>query len=161
MYRFYDASSYFEIHKSVILKVEDLLESLSNKERRKLLTLIRSNNFIPKETLKGMLTHYGDRQVCDRKKLDDTVKIHKLYEKVNISETDYNHHWNYNHLDQKSKHHEMNVIAKPPRQDNKTYINRGGGHDNYNTIRYPSKKRKTAWKRFWKLFPHLKENKDN
>ncbi len=32
------------------------------------------------------------------------------------------------------------------------------GNSNRNKIRYPRKCRKTAWKRFYKLFPHLKEN---
>jgi hypothetical protein len=45
---------------------------------------------------------------------------------------------------------------KPERKDNKTYINFGSGSSGSSMIRYPSKKRKTAWKRFYKLFPHLK-----
>lgn len=43
------------------------------------------------------------------------------------------------------------------RKDNKTYINYGSGHHHSYTIRYPKKVRKTAWKRFYKLFPHLKK----
>ena len=47
------------------------------------------------------------------------------------------------------------------RKDNK-YVMVGSGGSNKNTIRYPSKKRKTAWKRFYKMFPHLdpKNKKD-
>lgn len=50
---------------------------------------------------------------------------------------------------------------KPERKDNK-YVMVGSGGSNKNTIRYPSKKRKTAWKRFYKIFPHLdpKNKKD-
>lgn len=33
----------------------------------------------------------------------------------------------------------------------------GSGGSNRNKIRYPKKCRKTAWKRFYKLFPHLKK----
>lgn len=41
------------------------------------------------------------------------------------------------------------------RRDNKT--NKvGSGGSNSNKIRYPKKCRKTAWKRFYKLFPNLK-----
>jgi hypothetical protein len=47
-------------------------------------------------------------------------------------------------------------MVKLPRQDNKDYINEGSRHSNTNKIRYPRKSRKTAWKRFYRLFPHLK-----
>jgi hypothetical protein len=40
------------------------------------------------------------------------------------------------------------------RKDNKDYIN-GSGYPQGNSIRYPRKCRKTAWKRFYKLFPKL------
>ena len=53
----------------------------------------------------------------------------------------------------------MNAVEHIERKDNSTYINRGSGNSNRNKIRYPKKCRKTAWKRFYKLFPHLaKEN---
>lgn len=42
-----------------------------------------------------------------------------------------------------------------PRRDNKD-VKVGSGGSNKNKIRYPKKCRKTAWKRFYKLFPHLK-----
>lgn len=46
-------------------------------------------------------------------------------------------------------------MPKPDRRDNKhTHV--GSSGDNRNKIRYPKKCRKTAWKRFYKLFPHLK-----
>jgi len=53
----------------------------------------------------------------------------------------------------------MIMQGKPQRvrKDNKTEINCGSGGSNRNKIRYPKKCRKTAWKRFYKLFPHLKE----
>lgn len=41
------------------------------------------------------------------------------------------------------------------RRDNKDVLV-GSGWSNINKIRYPKKCRKTAWKRFYKLFPHLK-----
>ncbi len=46
------------------------------------------------------------------------------------------------------------------KQDNKdTTV--GGGGSNRNKIRYPKKCRKTAWKRFYKLFPLLDPNKSD
>jgi hypothetical protein len=46
-------------------------------------------------------------------------------------------------------------------RDNKDQIVYKGGHSNPNKIRYPRKARKTAWKRFYKLFPHLKPSTNN
>ena len=43
------------------------------------------------------------------------------------------------------------------RKDNGSEINYGSRRSNRNKIRYPKKVRKTAWKRFHKLFPHLKK----
>lgn len=43
------------------------------------------------------------------------------------------------------------------RQDNKTSLNIGNGRGGLNSIRYPKKVRKTAWKRFYKLFPNLQK----
>lgn len=51
-------------------------------------------------------------------------------------------------------------MPKRPRQDNKNFINRGSGMGNRNPIRYPKKCRKTAWKRFYKLFPKLKPEEE-
>jgi hypothetical protein len=45
---------------------------------------------------------------------------------------------------------------KKSERDNKDVMV-GSSGDNINKIRYPKKCRKTAWKRFYKLFPHLKE----
>lgn len=48
-------------------------------------------------------------------------------------------------------------MPKPDRRDNKhTYSHGTGNGFNRNRVRYPRKCRKAAWKRFYKLFPHLK-----
>jgi len=54
-------------------------------------------------------------------------------------------------------------MPKRPRQDNKDFVNvqQSGCYEaNRNKIRYPKKNRKTAWKRFYKLFPHLKPQEE-
>ena len=70
--------------------------------------------------------------------------------------------WTYyrgNKLDLKERYNKM---PKRPRQDNKDFLNTQETYSgNRNKIRYPRKKRKTAWKRFWKLFPHLKPEDDD
>lgn len=51
-------------------------------------------------------------------------------------------------------------MPKNPRQDNKTYLC-GSGWSNACRTRYPKLVRKTAWKRFYKLFPHLDPKNKN
>ena len=58
-------------------------------------------------------------------------------------------YWPYNSL------YKRNWNVKEGR-DNKD-VRVGSGGENKNSIRYPKKCRKTAWKRFYKLFPHLKK----
>lgn len=57
------------------------------------------------------------------------------------------------------------TMPRPPKKDNKTYRN-GSGRAKYmyhyserSILRFPKKKRKTAWKRFYRLFPHLKKQR--
>ena len=69
--------------------------------------------------------------------------------------------WTYyrgNKLDLKERYNKM---PKRPRQDNKDFLNKQEMYSgNRSKIRYPRKARKTAWKRFYKLFPHLKPKGD-
>jgi hypothetical protein len=48
-------------------------------------------------------------------------------------------------------------MPKPERKDNKD-VRVGSGGGSSSSIRYPKKVRKTAWKRFHKLFPNLKNS---
>jgi hypothetical protein len=52
--------------------------------------------------------------------------------------------------------------GSPPKEsrDNKTVRVGNGRNKNPNTIRFPKKCRKTAWKRFYKLFPNLENEKN-
>ena len=67
------------------------------------------------------------------------------YKKYNTHHTDINY----------------SLMPKEPKQDNKNPLsNYPTNYYNSNTIRYPKKCRKTAWKRFYKLFPVLKYTQD-
>lgn len=55
---------------------------------------------------------------------------------------------------------DYNSMPDNPKQDNKTYKSGGGPNWNSKTIRYPKKCRKTAWKRFYRLFPDLKPDEE-
>lgn len=63
---------------------------------------------------------------------------------------------------ERGKYHKMLIDSNkgtPPmdKRDNKA-MKVGSGGGNKNKIRYPKKCRKTAWKRFYKLFPMLDPN---
>jgi hypothetical protein len=134
---------------------------LSSGEYRTLSTLVRSNGPWSMKGITSMesVIHIAKHQ---SKPLATAKKIVALYRLADISETDWHKHWEVMRYDQAKINQEYKSMARPPRQDNKTYLNKQKtwGASNRNMIRYPRKKRKTAWKRFYKLFPHLNpENK--
>lgn len=94
-----------------------------------------------------------------RKSLVVAKGIVSIYEEAGVEEKNWSKHWKYYRLDQKEIRDGYKHMSKPPRQDNKTYLNKSPYPfaDNRNKIRYPRKVRKTAWKRFYRLFPHLME----
>jgi len=83
----------------------------------------------------------------------------RCWDLYNLISDDYRailNHWFKAFEEQQTLHKSYSKMQKPPRQDNKTYYNRQERWgSNRNKIRYPKKKRKTAWKRFYRLFPHL------
>lgn len=138
---------------SIINDIDEKINLLTRKERRTLLSLIRSNCFFKKENL----IYYKEVSHVNYKGL---IKIHELYEKVGLTEELYYLHWSHNYADQKSLNRNYDDMVKPLRKDNKDYINYGSGGGNRSSIRYPKKCRKTAWKRFYKLFPKLKPKEE-
>lgn len=148
----------------LVEKVDNQLQSLNKKDKSKLMSLIRKDHAKSKKELsnslkivfmmRGVKTWYRNIQ--------NASIIISLYEKAEVNEIEMINHWEYYRQKQIELHKRMNSMAKPKRQDNKTYINRGSEGSNANSIRYPKKCRKTAWKRFYRLFPHLKpEISDN
>lgn len=106
-------------------------------------SLIKNKKYLPGDFLKNV-------------KIADA--IYRILSNIGISDNDIHIYWMYNRLPQKESHDEYsnNGMKNLPKQDNKSYIAKGNGHSHMNKIRYPKKCRKTAWKRFYKLFPHLK-----
>jgi hypothetical protein len=141
--------------------VKDVIrEKLSKKELHQLLSLCKKYYPLPFHVLKGQEDYLKNNKknslgIYCYKKLLDVRKIHTLYQKAGVVEADYLAHWTTERTVQRIKHDEYNRGLKPERKDNKTYLNRGNGCSNANKIRYPKKVRKTAWKRFYKLFPSL------
>src|ERR1035437_282445 len=149
-------------NKIAIDKVNRLITlNLSYREKRKLISLIRTYNVRSKEAVKNINSLLYVKINGDyRKHLEKAAEIIKLYEKAGLVETEWVSHWEYHIKDQHIKHFEAKSNIKVIRQDNKNYINRGNGDSYSGDIRYPNLKRKTAWKRFYKLFPSLKPTEE-
>jgi len=93
----------------------------------------------------------------ENKKLSEIKEIFQYLDNEGI--TDYAM-WNKAYIRRYIQKSEYNRKPIRVRKDNKTSINWGSGGGNRSSIRYPKKCGKTAWKRFYKLFPHLKENNE-
>jgi len=83
-----------------------------------------------------------------------------LARKMNLLEDELVIEWLYFKHERRIERRFYNSMPKRNRSDNKDHKSGSGfSNGNANTIRYPKKCRKTAWKRFYKLFPHLKNKK--
>ena len=87
----------------------------------------------------------------------DVLEIRRLFKRLGFSDKDALYFWSDCHMEyffQKQAY-----LRKPAqvKKDNKDCFASTRWNSNKNKIRYPRKVRKTAWKRFYKLFPHLKE----
>lgn len=160
----------------MVVKITDELikEKLSRDESRELLILIRKEAIPPIlflgdrpsliEYFENLQTNFQNYTEKDYKiygktieMVKDKLRIKELYERVSPDLYGCMIHWNLSWNDQKKKNQEYNSMKKLPKQDNKTYLSerKSGYRSNANKIRYPKKNRKTAWKRFYRLFPHL------
>jgi len=131
-------------------------DSLPPKKMKRLIHLIRSTYPWSSEGVK-LIEEFNPS--THGKSLVVAKGIISIYEEAGVEEKDWSKHWEYYRLHQKEIRDGYKRMAKPPRQDNKTYLNKSPHPfaDNRNKIRYPRKVRKTAWKRFYRLFPHLLE----
>lgn len=93
-------------------------------------------------------------------KIQELSEIYSLGHMLGYTHEEIWSKWTSNHLQQKELSGEYHKHPVRERKDNKTVINYGRSNTiQRGWLRYPKKKRKTAWKRFYKLFPHL--NKSN
>jgi hypothetical protein len=144
-----------------------ILEKLSKKEAHELLSLCSQHFPFPFKIIKEQ----HDQVVKEKnpskyggfylKRLKQLKRIHDLYLRVTPDETDYMSHWHIMRSIQSEKGRIYKHNDKPERKDNKDSYNYGN-HDSrgISSVRFPSKKRKTAWKRFYKLFPSLKPKEE-
>ena len=148
----YDGASVAEIDSLVAT-------TLSSEDQRTLNTLIRKLHVYTKLGIESERNTFKDFPSIDKERiarLDEAIKVHSLYDKAGIDEKLRIVHWDMTYNIHLLNHRFYTENTKPERKDNKSYINYGNRDGKAGRIRYPSKKRKTAWKRFYKLFPHLK-----
>jgi hypothetical protein len=138
---------------------KNIEEKLSRKEIRELLKLcgtyfpfplsiLLEQEKLVKSTKKNR-SMFGGQYL---KKIKECRRIHSLFLKVTSSEEEYLAHWHIIKASQSEIGREYKHNDKPERKDNKTSINYGNGKSNMRDVRFPSEKRKTAWKRFYRIF---------
>lgn len=132
------------------------------KDERKLWALC-SKNFFSWWHLKDFTIDGEYEKIKEWKKYGnwrdkERVEILLLFKKLKYTDEDARRYWFKAYEEHKLVRAEYNRKPKDKRQDNKDYYN-GNGGSNSNKIRYPKKCRKTAWKRFNKLFPNAKRKK--
>lgn len=135
--------------------VDTQIETLDRKDKRKLMSIIRLRPYMSKDVYTSNVVYIDSMGGKMKDTLTDTKIVHDIYDKLGIGDIDRKCHWVYYKYEQFYLHADTKKMAKEPRKDNKSYINYGNRDGRMGIIRYPSKKRKTAWKRFYKLFPHL------
>ena len=134
------------------MKFDIELPNLNRKKRRRLLFLVSNLSqviFLSLPTLGDWKADtHGEENVAMLK------EIHGLFDITGFSSEERQHFFKVYRWERRKDH--VNYDAKPikEKKDNKDFYN-GGGGSNKNKVRYPKKCRKTAWKRFAKLFPHL------
>lgn len=136
--------------------------------------IITRIEFVPKQSIQeyyNFKTQYflslTKNKTCDVKYLKNIAEEKKIYElaiELQLDSIEFHMMW-YNCYNEKLDN-KQTYSAKPLKEgrDNKDVLNLSKHPGDYtgNTIRYPKKNRKTAWKRFYKLFPKLdpKNKKD-
>jgi hypothetical protein len=115
-------------------------------------------------TLMGEL-HQMDRETVELRKNDKTyhyygldeinkyVELYKIIDKLEIHPDIVNRLWSRLQQASRKRKAQYNRKPIPVRKDNPNLYGgefRGGGY-----LRIPRRSKKNAWKRFYKLFPHL------
>lgn len=133
---------------------------MKDREKKKLLKIVNSfcrRNFYMKRVEDVEIfpnVYWSERQ-------KETNQIHKIFDMLGYDEESRKDYWDNLRLERMQKdsllfRHVVGPIRRE-RRDNKDRPV-GSGGDNRNKIRYPKKVRKTAWKRFYKIFPSLAPN---
>jgi len=140
-----------------IEEIEDIIESLPKPLKRKFLRGISTFYLATRDQLKNMIENEAFYIRYDGDRIATTIFIYGIYEALGINDKEIEKHWKHVRKAQAELHWSYSAMAKNPRQDNKDSLNHGNGQCNAYSLRRPKLCRKTAWKRFYKLFPRLKK----
>lgn len=126
--------------------------ALKRRQERKFKTLMRSLVPVPQISWDANpATFSASRRSRDRAKY---FEVYHLAHEKGLSEDQLRKEWMQESRERLRRHAEYRLKPVQSRQDNKDQ-RVGSGGSNRTTIRFPKECRKTAWKRFWKLFPAL------
>lgn len=140
------------------------MKELNKKARKKLNQLIGRHGYWGERSARD---YYNDIRDAKPESLYSKIKCrvknileaHKIFNEYGWNEAERTEYWRDWLEQRKEKHSLYNSMPSPPRKDNKDYINYGSGSGNSGWLRYPKNVRKTAWKRFLKLFPFAKDKR--
>jgi hypothetical protein len=137
-----------------------------DKKLRRIRWLVKNYGYVSAITARNYTQNCFSFEKC---RYIGFMEAHKLFDELKFTEGDRVAYWRSCTDDYHKKRGRLatgfyklyNSMPSPPRKDNKDYFSTGGsdpcsrrwGGNFYPTIRYPKKVRKTAWKRFLKLFP--------
>lgn len=131
--------------------LESLQDKLSRDQYRKCCFLMRTQPAVTEDILISQVDTFRSTQFDYVGSLD----IYRFLKQIGFSVDEIYSLWMINRTSHCERRLNLKAMKHPPKQDNKD-ITIGSGGSNKNKIRYPKKCRKTAWKRFYKLFPNLK-----
>ncbi len=141
--------------------IKELSDIKNKKTVRRLKFLMSKHSYVPKyQILKWQVASlrpytYNKEYL---KVWNDLMECHLILDKFNIDEPTRQSIWVPTNVAQYERSEQYKLKPIRVRKDNKDSINFGtGGGSNRNRIRFPSMKRKGAWKRFVKLFPQYSE----
>lgn len=112
------------------------------------------------ESLDQAIASYKKYKMSDKrywKKITEQKLIYQYGIDLKIDEIQFHLMWNDLFKEKLQKKNEYSAKPQKEGRDNKD-VKVGSGSNGRNSIRYPSLKRKNAWKKFYKLFPHLNPN---
>lgn len=128
------------------------MKQLTDKQEGRLNYLIRKNCYTSEDLAKKCLI---DAISIRKLMIQEIIEAHELFNLKEATEKERYSIWRAAFSHQMIRRRNMTASPIRVRQDNKTSINYGTGRGNNHSIRYPKKGRKTAWKRFYRLFPKL------
>lgn len=141
----------FENRDQVLRMTKKTVLSLSKKQLKRLKYIMSIEYYTPRE---GLADPLSTDCLPYKKQLSLRHEAHDIMDLIRLSETEKKKMWMEHHVLLRIKSNIYQLTPIQDRRDNKD-VRVGSGRGNRGKIRYPRKGHKNAWKKFYKLFPHL------